>query len=157
MELPFSPSFFKKIEIYQQLKGYQKIEHGGSIWIDEKSVLLWYVSSENTSKGSPITRHRIKDIIDKNKTISLEHAKEIFHGLSMRRFLDKSADEESGFFNRDAYFAGEVLTETIGLGATRKYDLWILIWWIILISALIIVLCEAFLKLKLLVSTFISL
>lgn len=149
MELPFTPTFFKKLDIYQQLISYEKTETKNSTWNLEKVVLKWAVSPENKTKGSRITKNRIKDIVEKSlkKQIHLEESQEILNALAMREFLNNVDYGESGVFNNRSYLAGRIILETKDFRA-KLYDFWIMLWWAIFGVGVILLILEVIIRFR---------
>jgi hypothetical protein len=62
MELPFSPSFFRKIDIYQQLKTFESEQK--PIWEAEKQLLMWAAGPGHQNPGENIGRHTVGKVLE---------------------------------------------------------------------------------------------
>src|SRR4051812_7454590 len=66
MNLPFSPSFFRRLEVYQELKEFEA--EGKLTWGYEKKFLQYAVMAKGLPIGMPIRSRTFASIIFKNST-----------------------------------------------------------------------------------------
>lgn len=64
MNLPFSPTFFRKMDIFQQLMEYESQKKKKQLWEGEKALLIWAGSEHHQHLGSAIDLHHVKDALD---------------------------------------------------------------------------------------------
>lgn len=149
-QLPFTPTFFRKIDIYQQLLTFEETESRTSTWDREKIILKWATSSENTAKGERITKNNIKDILDKSLKhyVLIEDAQKVLNSLYTRSFLNNFDYGESGILNSNAQMAGRIIFETKNIKNTKYYHFWISIWWFIFWAGFGLLILEVVLKIK---------
>ncbi|MCH7951412.1 hypothetical protein IH980_01560 [Patescibacteria group bacterium] len=126
MELPFTPSFFKKLNIFEELNNYNKVDPRRGTWSKEKKVLGWASSKENTNRGRRLTKNIVKNILDEkgSRNHLIEEAQEVLNSLESRKFLSRFEYGESGLFNERAFLAGKILLDTKNLKRSGYYLFW---------------------------------
>lgn len=156
MNLPFSPTFFRKMDVFQQLMEYesQKEKH---LWEGEKALLMWARGEEHQHLGSALGINHVKDALDycvrKNFIPQSENdrmrgsARHILESLTTHEFgnlVDNSNPRNPGIkINRNGILAGQILIETNNLNNPMMYQAWIFIWWIVLGGATLILLNQS--------------
>ncbi len=145
MNLPFSPTFFRKIDIFQQLKEYESQKDEKHLWEGEKAVLIWSASDQHQHLGSSLDAHHVKNALDYcvQKKFMIGSEKERLQG-SARHILDSLPVHEFGTLenssdpkqprvtiNRNGILAGEILIKTKGLINTREYEKWKWDWYLL--------------------------
>ena len=141
MELPFSPSFFKKLEIYQILCQYEKEKENENVWEFEKRILIWAYKHNFPQRlfGSEEKEAVLVEAVNKRLLNSQEIGKipgtnVVLGSLSHRGFAEITpSDENKAIINRSGYLAGEILIETNNLKSVFKFEFWRDMWWVILI------------------------
>lgn len=153
MDLPFSPTFFKKLDIYQRLLIFEN--QGKPIWYAEKLLLEWAASQHHQHLGAYISEGTAKRAFDKplaegrfnnhkKEAAYVADAQHVLDALVVRGFADERPNlPKEVRINKDGLMAGTVLNETNLLNNKWSYQIWILIWWIILTLALIILVGQA--------------
>ncbi len=145
MNLPFSPTFFRKMDIFQQLMEYEDQKDKKHLWEGEKALLMWAGSEEHQHLGSALDTHHVKNALDycvrKNYIPQSENdrmrgsARHILESTTTHEFsevVDNSNPRNPRIkINRNGILAGEILTETKNLKKYRKYEMWGLDWWIL--------------------------
>lgn len=139
--LPFSPQFFKKLDMYQELKNFESERdiHDHN-WEVEKYILFkvsnpGYLnprsSSLNTGHIASLRSEGIKKGKFKNPATSLSNDLVIANNLVSRDLAEKSpffyATKEISI-NQRGFIAGKVLAETNSLVNPEKYEGWIKLW-----------------------------
>jgi hypothetical protein len=162
MNLPFSPTFFRKIDLFQQLMEFENQKDKKHLWDGEKAVLIWASSEHHQHLGSTIDDHHVKDalnycVVEKylteaNKERMKGSLKHILESLPVYGFGDlvSTADPKTSSvrINRNGILAGRILAETNSLTNTWKYRIWIFIWWLILITAGVLLLTQTIIAVK---------
>jgi len=157
MNLPFSPTFFRKMDIFQQLMEYEDEKSKKHLWEGEKAVLIWAASEHHQHLGSFIDSNHVKDALkycakEKFITESENHrmqpsARHILDSLPVHEFGDREENPDPKIsrikINRNGILAGRILTETSLLEETRQYQIWTSVWWIVLGAAALILLAQA--------------
>lgn len=157
MNLPFSPNFFRKIDIFQQLLEYEAQKSQKPLWNGVKATLVWAASEEHRHLGSSIGTHHIKNALTRcvNKGFITQEEQE---GLSQKATHILESLTPYGFgdtevtssvievkINRNGLLAGEILTETDFLRrGVWKYYIWTCVWWLVLIAGGILLLSQTF-------------
>jgi hypothetical protein len=143
MNLPYSPTFFRKMDIYQQLKEYEGQKDKKRLWEGEKALLIWAGSEHHQHLGSAIDTHHVKDALDfcvKEHFItdtererikgSLRHILESLPTHEFGEVFDNTNPKEPRIkINRNGILAGQILLETKNLKKTYKYYRWNLEWY----------------------------
>lgn len=145
MNLPYSPTFFRKMDIYEQLKEYESQKDKKRLWEGEKALLIWAGSEHHQHLGSAIDTHHVKDALDycvKEHFIT-EAEKDRMKG-SLRHILESLPTHEFGDvfdnsnpkeprikINRNGILAGQILIETKNLKKTCKYKKWTRDWYLL--------------------------
>lgn len=158
MNLPFSPTFFRKIDVFQQLTEYESEKNKKHLWEGQKAVLIWSASEHHQHLGSSIDSKHVKDALDYcvSEKIITEEAKKRLRGSAPHivealptygfgKLVDVSNPKNPRVrINRDGIQAGRILVETKYLKKTWwKYKIWIIVWWLILVAASIILVSQA--------------
>lgn len=157
MNLPFSPTFFRKIDIFQQLKEFESQKDKKHLWEGVKALLVWGGSEHHQHLGSFLGSNHVKDALEycvKENFINEEERKRlvyscphILESLPVYGFGDQGPSPDpkqpSVKINRNGVLAGRILVETNFLKNTWwKYQVWIIIWWFILGTAAIILISQ---------------
>ncbi len=142
MELPFSPSFFRKIDIYQQLKTFES-EHK-PIWEAEKQLLMWAAGPGHQNPGQSIGRDIVEQVLVEAMTNGAfrdmpeaaayaADGYQVTLSLVTRGFADRAPSHVSQIaqINLKGLLAGLVLRETNALKRNYRYEFWIWIWWVV--------------------------
>lgn len=141
MELPITPTFFKRLDIFQKLMDFEKDEEIKSTWKAEKIVLVWAAGADHQHIGSYIDpSHVTKPLENEIGTGKLDersveyavHPQEVLDALIVRGFADKNPNNKSVLINKDGLMAGKIIKETKYLKSNQKYWFWISLWWIVL-------------------------
>src|SRR3989338_3616005 len=146
MNLPFSPTFFRKMDIFHQLVEYEsqkKIKH---LWEGEKALLVWAGSEEHQHLGSPLDTKHVKNALDYCVRIGfIPQSENDRMRNSARHILESTITHEFGELvnnsneknpririNRNGILAGLILSETKNLKKTfRNYLLWSWDWYLL--------------------------
>lgn len=156
MNLPFSPTFFRKIDIFQQLKEFEGQKDKKTLWEGVKALLVWGGSEHHQHLGSFLGPNHVKDALAycvKENIITEEERKRlvyscpyILESLPVYGFGDQGPSPDSKQpsvkINRNGVLAGRILAETDFLRQTWRYKIWIVIWWLILGTAAIILVSQ---------------
>lgn len=143
MNLPYSPTFFRKMDLYQQLKEYESQKDKKRLWEGEKALLIWAGSEHHQHLGSAIDTHHVKDALDycvrehfitstERDRIkgSLRHILESLPTHEFGEVFDNTNPKEPRIkINRNGILAGQILFETNNLKKTYKYNRWTLEWY----------------------------
>lgn len=163
MNLPFTPTSFKKFDILQQLMEFESQKGEKTLWSAVKAVLAWGASIHHQHLGSFIGINHVKDAlkycVDQKFITETEReriqgsARHILESLPVYGFgaVGDSPDSKqpSIKINRDGILAGRVLAETNFLKNTWwRYNSWILSWWVVLICGAIILLSQVIVSIK---------
>ena len=145
MNLPFSPTFFRKMDIFQQLMEYESQKKIKRLWEGEKALLMWAGGEEHQHLGSPLDNQHVKDALDycvtKNFIPQSENdrmkgsARHILEGTTTHEFGELVDDTNPRNprikINRNGILAGQVLIETKNLKKTFKYKKWSCDWYLL--------------------------
>lgn len=156
MNLPFSPTFFRKIDIFQQLMEYESQKEKKHLWEGEKALLIWGASDQHQNLGSALGTNHVKDaltycveneIIPESEKIRLRNnLRHILDTIPVHEFghYEDTADPRSPSvkISRNGILAGEILLQTDFLKKTWRYKIWTFLWWIILGAAGVILLSQ---------------
>lgn len=149
MNLPFSPTFFRKMDIFQQLMEYESQKDKKHLWEGEKVSLIWAGSELHQHLGSPIDIHHLRNAFDYcvEKYFITEAEKGRLIGGS-RHILESLVTHELAILydysnpknprikiNRNGILAGQILIETNNLKSTGKYKRWQWDWWFLYFGA----------------------
>ena len=150
MNLPFTPTSFRKLDILQQLMEYESHKNEKSLWNGVKALLIWSASVHHQHLGSFLGSNHVKYalkycaeedfIAEEERKRLVNSCPHILESLPVYGFGNQgpSADptQPSVKINRNGVLAGRILVETNFLKNTLwKYQIWILIWWFILIRS----------------------
>lgn len=145
MNLPFSPTFFRKMDIFQQLMEYENRRDKKHLWEGEKAVLIWSASEHHQHLGSSIGIKHVRSALDycsEQGFISKTDAEKvqgsiphIMESLPIYEFgvLDQGSDPKNPSLkiNRNGILAGEILTKTNNLKNTREFKYWQADWYLL--------------------------
>ncbi len=144
MNLPFSPTFFKKMDVFQQLMEYEDQKDKKHLWEGEKAILIWAGSDQHQHLGSPIDSKHVKDaleysfnegFISQDEKTRLEgSASHILRSLEVHEFGKAESNPAYKIdlvINRNGVLAGQILLETNNLRKYKKYKRWSRDWWFI--------------------------
>lgn len=158
MNLPFSPTFFNKIDIFQQLVEFEKEKVVKTLWDGVKAVLLWSASIHHQHLGSAIGSNHVLSALklsvsegylleedEKRMDGSLRHILQSLPGYGFGEFVETAdPSNPSVRISRCGILAGEILKETNFLKYNWKYQIWTILWWTILFAAGLILLSQVF-------------
>ncbi len=159
MNLPFTPSSFRKFDVLQQLMEYESHKKEKSLWNGVKSVLIWSGSIHHQHLGSYINSLHVKDalnyceqegfISESERKRLISSSPHILESLVVYQFGDEEENSTSKNpslrINRNGVLAGRILVETNFLTKTFfRYKIWIYIWWGVLSLAAIVLIAQAF-------------
>lgn len=146
--LPFSPTFFRKMDVFQQLMEYEDQKDKKHLWEGEKAVLIWAGSDQHQHLGSAINSNHVKDalaycvkerFISQDEKTRLENSvSHILRSLEVHEFgMAESipASKIDLVINRNGVLAGQILLETNNLRKPKKYKNWSNDWWFIYYTA----------------------
>ncbi len=146
MNLPFSPSFFKRLEIYQELKDFE--EEGKKTWKHEKKVLLQAAISKQLPIGHRIDEKDVQllcfslPVDESAHENALEISVNIIDSLIRREYGEKDQFLHNPTFgikiNARGYLAGRVLKETKELKKTGIYEFFITTWYVVIFFAFLL-------------------
>ncbi len=157
MNLPFTPTSFRKLDILQQLMEYESEKGEKTLWNGVKALLIWAASIHHQHLGSFIGTNHVKDALTycvKEKFITETEkerikgsARHILESLPVYGFGDPgevvNPKEPSVKINRNGIVAGRILVETNFLENTWwRYNFWIIVWWFVLGMAGIILISQ---------------
>lgn len=163
MNLPFTPTSFKKLDILQQLVEFESEKGEKTLWSGVKAVLVWGASVHHQHLGSFIGINHVKDALThcvREKFITEEEkkriqgsARHILESLPTYGFGEagESPDpkQPSVRINREGILAGRVLTETEFLKNTWwRSNFWTIVWWIVLAATAIILTSQVIIAVK---------
>lgn len=145
MNLPFSPTFFRKMDIYQQLKEYEGQKDKKRLWEGEKIVLIWAGSEHHQHLGSAINSDHVKhaftycldaDFITKSDKKRLEGNEPYILDCLVTHELAELHDssiptQPSVKINRNGILAGQIIIETKNLKETSQYKRWSIQWFLL--------------------------
>jgi len=152
MDLPFSPTFFKKLDIYQRLVTFENQRK--PIWYVEKLLLEWAVSPHHQHLGAYISEGTAKRALDKSlaegkfnnhqkEAEYVANAQHVLDALVVRGFADERPNlPQEVRINKEGLLAGTVLKETNLLQNKWRYQIWITSWWLLLILGLLILVVQ---------------
>ncbi len=157
MNLPFSVTFFKKIDIFHQIREMDNEKKDKHLLIAEKAVLDWAASEHHQHLGSPIGTEHVQSAlliyisegrIDKSEQENLNRsAQNILDSLETRGFgnyphLNGSEDKRVKI-NSYGLQTGKVIRELKHWESWVIYIFWTIIWWVVLILGFIILFLQA--------------
>ncbi len=162
MDLPFSPNFFKKIDIFQQLKEYDQELSEKRTWVVEKLILEWAAGPGHQHIGEHVSPDIIKQAlipsVNANRiptesityVATIEGVSQALKSLVVRGYadpLDQQIYPNHVRFNNSGLVAGKIILETSNLTKIGKYILWARLWWVVAIAGIVVLLVEAFFQL----------
>jgi hypothetical protein len=149
MNLPLTPDFFKDIAAYQELKNYDREDK--DTWFAEKCLLDWCASDKHQHIASSLRQSSVIDVLkdyyqDKLSTRDIGYMavpEPVMEALVLRGYA--SGDRERIQFKGSGLIAGRIIrgTRFMSFPYRLKYDLWVWLWWLVLLLAFIILLKEA--------------
>lgn len=122
METPVTKKFFRKLELYLELKRQderiKKSARGKMIWSMEKAFLLWAVRG-HWHLGTPLTPAYIRDRLIKDgfKSEEADHARQVAQNLVFKGFAynpDNQNDQDTIQMTNEGFMMGEVIEEAKG-------------------------------------------
>jgi len=144
MNLPFSPTFFRQMDIYQQLKEYESQKGEKHLWEGEKAVLIWSASDQHQHLGSAIDTHHVTNALEyaaKNGYLAQADAtrlkgsvSHILESLSVHEFGTPKSIPENKLdmkINRNGILAGDILIKTKNLERKWQYEKWSWDWYFV--------------------------
>ena len=149
MELPITPKFFKKLELYQDLKRLDKRNVNHKEWDMEKDLLFW-AHVNHFHLGTYLDTG---EVLEKLKTLdkySLDELNE--HTFKMMQNLEEHGwaewwpqrgQKNAIKINKEGMLLSEVVNEIINKNRDSVYKFLILISWITIIAGVIIIISNA--------------
>lgn len=136
MNLPFTPTFLRRMEIYQQLVEYDSQKKTKRLWGGEKAFLIWAGSEHHQHLGSAVGKDHLKNalnyclekgfISEEEKEEYLRNGRHIVESLLTHNMatLDRYADEKNPRIkiNKNGILAGQILAETNNFQNTSIFD-----------------------------------
>ncbi len=162
MNLPFSPTFFIRIDIFQQLVDFENEKDVKKLWDGVKAVLLWSASIHHQHLGSAIGANHVQNALklavserylsEEDKKRMYNSAKYILESLPSYGFgefvVTADTSNPSVRISRNGILAGKILKETNSLKYIWKYQIWTILWWIFLGAAGVILLSQTLAAVK---------
>lgn len=148
MELPITPKFFKKLEIYQEIKRLDKRNAKHSEWDMEKDFLLW-AHTDHFHLGSFLSTKNVLDRLNKlnkynNKDLN-DHVFKMMQNLKEHGWAEwwpREWENNAIKINKEGLLVGEVIFD-ISRSGRIFYESFILISWLTIISGIVIVIANA--------------
>ncbi len=155
MDIPFTPYFFKKLGIYQQLSEIEAAKK--EVWKGEKSVLKWAAGPKHQHTGSYIGTGNVRDALQDTGDIDLvgdtdvedwlhEKSQKVLDSLELDGFAERHPDypqNKDVRIIKEGLLAGRILLETDSLKNCNDYKCWINVWWVALIAGGVLLLSQA--------------
>lgn len=147
MELPVQLKFFRKLELYQELRSQDKnFSHGNenSAWEIEKDILQWTVRNHH-HLGTPLTETHASDpkngILKPDKYSDPGSLKQALFNLIQRGFATPVPSVPGIRFTKEGLLMGEVINDVRqGCFIRRKrYPIFYLITWAIVILGVLLI------------------
>lgn len=149
MNLPFSPTFFRKIDLFQQLMEFESQKVQKHLWDGEKAVLIWSGSDKHQLLGTPIDHNHVKDALQYcedteyisagDKQRLLGNVTDILESLAVHGFGERTdvigRHNVQLRININGILAGQILAETNNLKINYKYRIWTYDWLLLYYSA----------------------
>lgn len=154
MELPITPKFFKKLELYQELKRLNKRDNGHIEWDMEKDLLLW-AHLNHFHLGSYLGTQEVFEKLQGFNKYSLDELNEhIFktmqnleeHGWA--EWWTPKGQKNAIKINREGMLLSEVIYEITHKNRDKIFQLLIIVSWLTIVAGIIIVLIGAFEAIK---------
>lgn len=136
------------MDIFQQLLEYESQKKEKRLWEGEKAVLIWAGSDQHQHLGSAIGNQHAIDALNycekegfissEDKTRLLSSVEPILKSLAVHEFgqaESNPAQRNDLKINRNGILAGKILIETNNLKNTKRYDIWVIAWWLLFICA----------------------
>jgi len=155
MDLPLTPTFFRKIDIFQNLLDLEKEAKEKPIWYAEKEILLWAAGKNHQNlgefiEGKTLINYFWPKVTSQSLTpeavpfLSTEYEiNKTFRSLEVRGLVEKSMIFTEHYrINNSGLLAGQILRETNNLRSKRKmfkYNATISIWWVLVSSTSLLV------------------
>lgn len=152
MNLPFTPTFFRKIDVYQRIMEFENDLSIKHIWQAEKVILIWSAGEHHQHIGSYIDakcamvplRQAVNDgLLDQDSVEYAVSPQHVLNSLITKGFAEKNPTNESVKITQDGFWAGKILKETDRLKKVSTYQFWIWFWWLVFVLALIILFYQA--------------
>jgi hypothetical protein len=162
MEWPITPTFFRKVGVYQRLVDAQNGFKQKDIWDAEKVALKWAAGPGHQLIGSPINHSHVKDFLGQEIVrtgpgdvlglslfrFALAFPNNLLEALVMHGFaevpLGSAGPDYQVRFTPDGFMAGKILIETNDLQNAKPYKFAVNSWWAIIFLGSVILLREAF-------------
>jgi len=144
MDSPIQLTFFKKLELYQELKSNNASLGHDKAWEGEKEILRW-TALGHRHLGTPIHEQFVKDNILTNSgkyNNSPDDARRPMENLISRGYAMGRTDEF--FFQKEGLLMGQVIDE-VKRGRGWKYGMTYWLAWVTAISGILLVISNALL------------
>jgi hypothetical protein len=149
MDLPITPKFFKKLELFQELNRLDKRNIDHVEWKMERQLLLW-AHSNHFHLGSYLSNRFVFDTLKKTEKFSEaqlnEHVVKTMENLCEHGWSERpmSRDQRAEIkINREGMLVAEVLSD-VSRGRKTWYQFLIIVSWLTIVAGIIIVLVNAF-------------
>lgn len=149
MDLPITPKFFKKLELFQELNRLDKRNVNHVEWEMERRILLW-AHTNHFHLGSYLNSHTIFDLLKRTKQFTddqlNEHVVKTMENLCEHGWANHSEAKDQRDdvkINRDGMLVAEALADVLG-GKKVWYQFLIIMSWLTIVAGIIIVLVNAF-------------
>lgn len=156
MNLPFSPMFYRKVALFQELMEYENQGKIKELWQAEKAALYWAAGKHHQHLGQSIDWKNIKDalsiwVADGYMTAKTQgdydgQRYQVLKNLEIHEFAKKSDVKKTGYWviiNKDGILAGEIIRETKNLKNLWKYKLWVMDWYLLYYAAGLLLVVQA--------------
>lgn len=158
MELPIQLKFFKKLELYQEIKFQDRKNKTQpallNVWNTEKEILSWTVLNHH-NLGNTITDDFVrKNILKMQSHVNIDevakkydiHLTDTFENLIKRGYAERSTQDVSNLiFTKEGLLIGEVIYDIKGdnIWNRHKYPFFYFLTWVTTISGALIVIVNA--------------
>lgn len=150
MTLPITPKFFKKLELFQELRRLDKRNKDHEEWDMEKVFLEW-VQVNHFYLGTFLNVQRIIEILKSTKKFDdkqlHKHTFDMMQNLKEHGWAqydpNNPKDENIIKVNHEGMLLAEVISETNKLEKFILYWIFIILAWIMVISSIIIIIHNA--------------
>lgn len=134
MKLPFSPTFLRKMEVFQELVEYEE-QNVKKLWGGEKAFLIWAASENHQHLGSEVGKDHLQNALDqaeargfikeRDKNFFKLNGRHIVESLvthNMATLIRYASDKDPRIkFHTNGILAGQILTETKNFKETTGY------------------------------------